>query len=70
MNKNIKKNTKKNKEKLKRQIEEEMKLLKIQKIYNKQLINFLNEEKINENKTKCQNRKNEKNFFNEKKNIR
>ena len=40
MNQKIKNNTAMNKEKLKRQIEEEAKLLKIQKIYNKQLINF------------------------------
>ena len=69
MNKTIKNNTEKNKEKLKRQIEEEAKLLKIQKIYNKQLINFLNEEKMNENKAKCANIKNEKIYYNEKKRI-
>ena len=69
MNKTIKNNTEKNKEKLKRQIEEEAKLLKIQKIYNKQLINFLNEEKMNENKAKCANIKNEKTYYNEKKRI-
>lgn len=69
MNKTIKNNTEKNKEKLKRQIEEEAKLLKIQKIYNKQLINFLNEEKMNENKAKCANIKNEKSYYNEKKRI-
>lgn len=69
MNKTIKNNTEKNKEKLKRQIEEEAKLLKIQKIYNKQLINFLNEEKMNENKAKCVNIKNEKSYYNEKKRI-
>ena len=65
----IKNNIAMNKEKLKRQIEEEAKLLKIQKIYNKQLINFLNEEKINENKIKCSNIKNEINNYNEKKRI-
>ena len=69
MNKTIKNNTEKNKKKLKRQIEEEAKLLKIQKIYNKQLINFLNEEKMNENKAKCANIKNEKSYYNEKKRI-
>ena len=69
MNQKIKNNTAMNKEKLKRQIEEEAKLLKIQKIYNKQLINFLNEEKINENKIKCANIKDEINNFNEKKRI-
>jgi hypothetical protein len=69
MNQKIKNNTAMNKEKLKRQIEEEAKLLKIQKIYNKQLINFLNEEKINENKIKCDKIKNEINNFNEKKRM-
>ena len=67
MNKTIKNNTEKNKEKLKRQIEEEAKLLKIQKIYNKQLINFLNEERMNEIKAKFANIKNEKNYNKEKK---
>ena len=69
MNQKIKNNTAMNKEKLKRQIEEEAKLLKIQKIYNKQLINFLNEEKINENKIKCDKIKNEINNFNEQKRM-
>ena len=69
MNKTIKNNTEKNKEKLKRQIEEEAKLLKIQKIYNKQLINFLNEEKMNENKAKCCNIKNEKIYNNKKRRM-
>ena len=67
MNKTIKNNTEKNKEKLRRQIEEEPKLLKIQKIYNKQLINFLNEERMNEIKAKFANIKNEKNYNKEKK---
>ena len=70
MNQKIKNNTAMNKEKLKRQIEEEAKLLKIQKIYNKQLINFLNEEKINENKIKCDKIKNEINNYNEKKRMK
>jgi len=65
----IKNNTAMNKAKLKKQIEEEAKLLKIQKIYNKQLISFLNEEKMNANKAKCNNIKSEKNFFNEKKRM-
>ena len=65
----IKNNTAMNKAKLKKQIEEEPKLLKIQKIYNKQLISFLNEEKMNANKAKCNNIKSEKNFFNEKKRM-
>ena len=65
----IKNNTLMNKAKLKKQIEEEAKLLKIQKIYNKQLISFLNEEKMNQNKAKCNNIKKEKNFFDEKKRI-
>ena len=69
MTQTIKKNTQMNKDKLKNQIKEEAKLLKIQKIYNKQLINFLNEEKINQNKAKCANIKNEKNLFNEKKRM-
>ena len=69
MNEKIKNNTAKKKEKLKKQIEEEAKLLKIQKIYNKQLINFLNEEKINENKSKCATIKSQKNFNEEKKKI-
>ena len=67
MNEKIKNNTAEKKEKLKKQIEEEAKLLKIQKIYNKQLINFLNEEKINENKSKCATIKSQKNFNEEKK---
>ena len=65
----IKNNTAMNKAKLKKQIEEEAKLLKIQKIYNKQLISFLNEEKMNANRAKCNNIKSEKNFFNEKKRM-
>ena len=65
----IKNNTAMNKAKLKKQIEEEAKLLKIQKIYNKQLISFLNEEKMNANKAKCNNIKSEKKFFNEKKRM-
>jgi len=65
----IKTNTAMNKAKLKKQIEEEAKLLKIQKVYNKQLISFLNEEKMNENKAKCNNIKSEKNFFKEKKRM-
>ena len=69
MNKTIKNNTEKNKEKLRRQIEEEAKLLKIQKTYNKQLINFLNEERMNANKVKCANIKNEINNRNEKKRM-
>ena len=67
MTQTIKKNTQINKDKLKQQINEEAQLLKTQKIYNKQLINFLNEEKINQNKAKCANIKNEKNLFTEKK---
>ena len=69
MNKTIKNNTEKNKEKLRRQIEEEAKLLKIQKTYNKQLINFLNEERMNANKARCANIKNEINNRNEKKRM-
>ena len=69
MNQKIKNNTAAQKEKLKRQIEEEAKLLKIQKTYNKQLINFLNEEKINENKSKCACIKSEKTFNDEKRRI-
>ena len=69
MNETIKNNTKKNKEKLKRHIEEEAKLLKIQKIYNKQLINFLNEEKMNENRTKFEKIKNAKILYEEQKRM-
>ena len=69
MNEKIKNNTLAKKEKLKRQIEEEAKLLKIQKTYNKQLLNFLNEEKINENKSKCATIKSQKNFNDEKRKI-
>ena len=61
MTNTIKNNTAMNKAKFKKQIEDEAKLLKIQKIYNKQLINFINEEKLNENKAKYNNIKNEKN---------
>ena len=67
MTNTIKNNTAMNKAKFKKQIEDEAKLLKIQKIYNKQLINFINEEKLNENKAKYNNIKNEKNCFEEKK---
>ena len=69
MNETIKNNTKKNKDKLKRHIEEEAKLLKIQKIYNKQLINFLNEEKMNENRTKFEKIKNAKILYEEQKRM-
>ena len=69
MNEKIKNNTLAKKEKLKRQIEEEAKLLKILKTYNKQLLNFLNEEKINENKSKCATIKSQKNFNDEKRKI-
>jgi hypothetical protein len=70
MTNTIKNNTAMNKAKFKKQIEEEAKLLKIQKIYNKQLINFINEEKLNENKAKYNNIKNEKNCFEEKKRMK
>ena len=70
MTNTIKNNTAINKAKFKKQIEEEAKLLKIQKIYNKQLINFINEEKLNENKAKYNNIKNEKNCFEEKKRMK
>ena len=69
MNERIKNSTAIKKEKLKRQIEEEAKLLKIQKIYNKQLINFLNEETINQNKSKCACIKSEKSYNDEKRKI-
>ena len=69
MNEKIKNSTAAKKEKLKRQIEEEAKLLKIQKIYNKQLINFLNEETVNQNKSKCACVKSQKTFNQEKKKI-
>ena len=65
----IKNSTAAKKEKLKRQVEEEAKLLKIQKVYNKQLINFLNEELINQNKSKCACAKSQKSFNQEKKKI-
>ena len=69
MNERIKNSTNLKKEKLKRQIEEEAKLLKIQKIYNKQLINFLNEEKINQNKSRCAYINSQKNYNEEKRKI-
>ena len=69
MNEKIKINTAVKKEKLKQQIEEEAKLQKIQKIYNKQLINFLNEEQINENKSKCNCIKSQKCYNDEKRKI-
>ena len=65
----IKTSTAAKKEKLKRQIEEEAKLLKIQKNYNKQLVNFLNEETVNKNKSKCDCVKSQKCFKQEKKKI-
>ena len=65
----IKCNTALKKAKLKKEQEEEAKLLKIQKEYNRQLINFLNDEKINQNKSKCLCAKNQKNYNEEKRKI-
>ena len=69
MNIVIKYNTEKNKAELKKQIEEEAKLLKAQKDYNKQLTNFLKQEKLKQNKVKCACVKNEKSYNDEKKKI-
>ena len=69
MNEDIKNSTIMKREKLKKQIEEEAKLVKLQKIYNKQLLNFLNEEKVNQNKSKCACIKSQKCFNEEKRKI-
>ena len=69
MNEDIKNSTMMKREKLKKQIEEEAKLVKLQKIYNKQLLNFLNEEKVNQNKSKCAYIKSQKCFNEEKRKI-
>lgn len=69
MNEDIKNSTLMKREKLKKQIEEEAKLVKLQKIYNKQLLNFLNEEKVNQNKSKCAYIKSQKCFNEEKRKI-
>jgi len=69
MNEDIKNSTMIKREKLKKQIEEEAKLVKLQKMYNKQLLNFLNEEKVNQNKSKCAYIKSQKCFNEEKRKI-
>ena len=69
MNEEIKKNTAKNKALHKKQIEDEAKLVKIQKEYNKQMLNYLKEENMNENKTKYKCIKSQKSYNNEKKRI-
>ena len=69
MNEEIKKNTAKNKALHRKQIEDESKLVKIQKEYNKQMFKYLKEENMNENKTKYKCIKNQKSYNNEKKRI-
>jgi hypothetical protein len=53
MKQNLKYNIEAKKAEKQRQIIEEAKLLKIQKEYNRQLIDFLNREHLSQNKTKC-----------------
>ena len=65
----IKNNTAKNKAFRQKQIEDEAKLVKMQKQYNKQMFNYLKEENMNENKTRYKCLKNHKNFNDEKKRI-
>lgn len=65
----IKNNTAKNKALRQKQIEDEAKLVKMQKQYNKQMFNYLKEENINENKTRYKCIKNHKNFNDEKRKI-
>ena len=65
----IKNNTAKNKAFRQKQIEDEARLVKMQKQYNKQMFNYLKEENINENKTRYKCLKNHKNFNDEKKRI-
>lgn len=50
-----------------RQVNEEFKLLKIQKQYNDELRNYINEEEKNINKAKCENIKSQHMIINEKK---
>jgi len=50
-----------------RQLNEEFKLLKIQKEYNKELRNYIIAEEYNMNKTKCENIRNQICFIDEKK---
>lgn len=54
------------KNELRKHVEDEAKLLKLQKQYNQQLVNFLNSEKINLNKSKCSYVKSQ-NFINKEK---
>jgi hypothetical protein len=65
----IKNNTAKNKAFRQKQIEDEARLVKMQKQYNKQMFNYLKEENINENKTRYKCLKSHKNFNDEKKKI-
>ena len=53
MKQTIKDNTEARRAEKQRQIQEEAKILKLQKEYNRQLIDFLNREHLSQNKTKC-----------------
>lgn len=69
MTNEIKLNTDIKKAQLHKQIQDEAKLIKSQKEHNKKLINFLKDEKINQNKSKCACVKSQKLFNDEKKKI-
>ena len=69
MNEEIKNNTKKNKEYHDKQIKDEAKLSKMQKKYNKQMFDFLKKQNLNENKTKHNCLKNQRNYNDEKKKL-
>ena len=54
MKQTIKDNTEARRAEKQRQIQEEAKILKLQKEYNRQLLAYLNAEQLNSNKTKCE----------------
>ena len=69
MNEEIKKNTEKNKAMHLRHIEDETKLSKMQKQYNKQMFDYLKNQNFKENKTKYNCLKSQKNYNDEKKKL-
>lgn len=64
---NLKSKIEQKKEEKLRQLNEEFKLLKIQKEYNKELKNYIIAEEQNMNKTRCENIRNQTNVIDEKK---
>lgn len=64
---NLKNKIEQKKEEKLRQLNEEFKLLKIQKEYNKELKNYIIAEEQNMNKTKCENIRNQLSVLDEKK---